>query len=706
MSDQLADDPNTLSALVEEAEQSDDPQAPGALDDDTGPDMDHAGLLKHWIGCTNVADELDDTNLGQIGQRVYIEYEIDLMTTADYRAKYAKWMEVAMQVTKEKTYPWPKASNVIYPLMTTSALQFAARAYPAVIKNRDVVRGTVVGQDQSEDKKRRAERIGDHMSWQLLDQMPEWESDTDMLLHVLPIVGCMFRKTYFDPDEGRNVSELVPADRLIINYKAKSMERVPRKTEEIELYPIEVEERILAGIFLPHDYGRASLDTSDNDAPIEFLEQHRRLDLDGDGYAEPWVVTICKQTQQVARIVAAFDLDGVKFSAVDHTIRRIEPVPYYTRYSFLPAPDGSIYSLGFGHYLFPLNEAINTTLNLMLDAGHLQNTGGGFIGKGLSMNAGAVRFQPGEYKSVNVTGATIRDSVFPLPFQGPNPVLFELLGFLVAAGKEVASVKDVMLGENMPANMPATTILALIEQGMQVFSAIYKRVHRSLKSEFAKLYRLNRLYLDYENEYAVGDEWRTITSADYQKNTGVEPVSDPKMVSDMQRLGKAQFLLQFRSDPHCNPIEILERVFDAAWIDAPEKIINQKPMPDPKLALSMAEMAQRKMHEEAQLQIRQSRDKASEVKDLAQAVLYLAQAEKAANDQHLGWISQQLDFMRLKLDQLNGPGADVDGILSGADGNAAPANGGLPGMAPPPGNQGNVPLPGGLPGAAPAGMPG
>jgi len=51
-------------------------------------------------------------------------------------------------------------------------------------------------------------------------------------------------------------------------------------------------------------------------------------------------------------------------------------------YGFIPNPESSVYDLGFGHLLFPINEAINSTLNQLFDAGHLANAGGGFIGSG------------------------------------------------------------------------------------------------------------------------------------------------------------------------------------------------------------------------------------------------------------------------------------------------------------------------------------
>jgi chaperonin GroES len=76
-------------------------------------------------------------------------------------------------------------------------------------------------------KRARADRIAEHMSYQLLEEMTEWQDETDRLLLILPIVGCAFRKSYFDSAERRPFSILTQAKDLVVNYWAKSMETRP-----------------------------------------------------------------------------------------------------------------------------------------------------------------------------------------------------------------------------------------------------------------------------------------------------------------------------------------------------------------------------------------------------------------------------------------------------------------------------------------------
>jgi chaperonin GroES len=656
-----------------------------------GPDQEQIGKLKKWIDAVNIADDLDDTLLLTIGARVVEEYKIDDTSRADWKTKTQEAMDLAMQVAKEKSFPWPKAANIIYPLVTTAATQFAARAYPAIVNGRQIVKGVVVGQDKGTPqigqdgtpvmqmtpqgpqpvwqvppgaKRVKADQIGDHMSWQLLDEQPEWEPETDQLLHLLPIVGCVFRKSYFDPTKGRNVSVMVSPMKFVVNYNAKSLEVAARSTEEIQYYPREIEEMQRAGTFKAPKtpYGEAEGAEGDRDKPHEFLEQHRYWDLDEDGYPEPYIVTVHKSSQQVARIVARYDADGIHFNSRTHKIAKIDAVYYYTKYDFIPNPDGGIYSVGFGQLLRPINEGINTVLNQMLDAATLQNAGGGFIGKGLSMNAGAIRFQMGEYKSVNVPGGTLRENIVPMDFKGPSPVLFELLGFLVEAGKEIAAVKDVLTGDQKASNVPATTTLALIEQGLKVFTAIYKRVHRALKSELNKLYRLNRVYGQQEMQFEAGGEWQSVLKQDYVTGSGVQPYSDPSMVSDMQKMARTQFLLGFLQTPFVQPLKILERAFDAADIENPSELLNEQPAPNPEIAAKGMELEIKHQEVTQQGKLKD----AQAVAAYAAAINSLAQADKAVGDQHIAWLDKVLKAHEIEVDAAMAP-------TKGADGSSGPS---------------------------------
>lgn len=713
-----------------------------------GPDAEGVDLLLKWVDDPNIARYIDQSTLDEIGTLVVREFNIDEESRHEWKEQAEQALDFVMQKQEPKEYPWPGSSNILFPLMTSAAFQFSARAYPALIPDRNVVKGVVIGDDDGQlatqtgentgapvmtpdsqpvyisqpgEKQDRADRVGQHMSWQVLEEMPEWEPETDVLLVQLAVAGGQVRKTYRDDVAGRNCSRRVDIFNIVWNDKAPSFEAAPRHTEIMEIYPSTIEEYERDDeYFLPIVYGYETnvdgVDPSDSEAPHRFLEQHRRYDLDGDGYAEPLAITVHEATQKVVRIVARYDEDGIKLNKAGD-VRKIEPIDSYTLYPFLPNPRGGSTPVGFSHLLRPINEAINTTINQMFDAEHLKIAGGGFIGTSLSVPAGPTRFQIGEYKPVNNKGQSIRDSVYALEFPGASPTLFQMLGFLVQAGKEISSIQDVLTGDAAHANTPPTTMLALIEQGLTLYTAIFKRVWRSMASEFEKLYRLNRKYIAEPQNFSVGDLQCQIEPDDYRLGGGVVPAADPKMVTNMQRLSRAMIGMQFKDDPYVDQVEIRRRLFEAASMENISKILLEQPAN----ADAMAAQAQSQMAlEQAELGEKRS----TETRNMAQAMLFVAQARSTAAGPELEWLEKQLTIMRLHIEALNTTvkAADVDVKMHGHtvrmhevqqkaretaheqpivpfanDPGLAPQGGGLPVMEAPPGDGGLPPVPPGPP---------
>lgn len=553
------------------------------------------------LSADNLVEVLPETEVTAIGQRCLREFEQDLLSRnseddpQSWEQRYDKYLDIAMQVRKAKTFPWPGAANIKFPALTTGAIQFQARSYPVIVDGANLVKGRVLGPDPDGMKRERADRVGRHMTWQLLYDMPGWEDATDRMLLMLPIVGCVFRKTFHDDVQNRNVSKLVTAKDFVINYWSESIEAAPRFTHILRYYPYEVEERIRSGLWadigrLPD--GRDARDDSDT-APIEFLEQNCRMDLDEDGYPEPYVVTLVRESGKVARIVPCFDPDGVTIDQDNGAkVVRIECKQYFTKYGFIPSPDGAFYDIGFGSLLDDITAGIDTTLNQLLDAGALQNAQGGWVGSGVNMRSGDMRFRLGEWKRVDVTGGDLRSNIVPLQLPGPSAVLFNLLNLLIEQAKAITSVQDILSGAGVGATTPATTVLAQIEQATKVMTAIFKRIHRSFGQELRILFGLNRDYLDEQAYFALSDMPGEVGRADYQDDdVDVVPVSDPTMVNDAQRAMRAQALLAFNGDPLVNQIEIRQRFFEGTGQPDIKKLMTvpqpPPPAPDPKTMLEI-----------------------------------------------------------------------------------------------------------------------
>ena len=556
-------------------------------------------------------------------------------------------MALAKQTVEPKSYPWPKASNVKYPLLSTAAMQFAARAYPSLIpSDGKVVKARVVGKDPTGEKLIKAERISTYMSWQLLTEMEGWEESMDKLLIMLPILGTVFKKTYWDSIKKQNCSEMIPPKDLVVNYWTKTLKDAERVSHILSMSPRKLKERQMAKLYLDIDLGTAPQPVDaknapqiDDTTPYTIIEQHTYLDLDDDGYAEPYIVTFHKESKKVLRISARYD-DTSMVMANDGSLIKIEPVEYFTKFGFIPNPDGGFYDIGFGILLGPLNESVNTLINQLVDAGTLNNLQGGFIGKGLRLRMGETKFTPGEWKPVNATGDDLKKQIVPLPSKEPSNVLFQLMESLITSGKELASVAEIFVGKMPGQNTPATTTMASIEQGMKVFTAVYKRLYRSLQEEFKKIYRLNGNYLNPNQYTEVLDA--EINPEDFDLSTyDVAPGADPTGLSQTERLMKAQGLMELLPSGILDPVKVVMRVLQAQEQPNWEELVKpeiaqsgQMPAPPPDPKLQEMQMKGQLEQQKAQMQGAQLQQKMElEARD-AQTKLAMKAQEHALDMQH------------------------------------------------------------------------
>ena len=603
----------------------------------------------------NLAKYLSDEDLAKIGERVCREAQIDEDSCAEWRERTDPAMDLAMQIWEQKNYPFQNAANIKLPILTQAAIQFQARAYPNIVSGQRVVKCRIVGRDAIQTpqgewipgaKTKIAERVSKHMSWQLLEEMEEWTEDLDKSLTALPIVGEDWMKTYFDPVLGRNVSCRKASSNIIINYHSKSTIAPNRITEKLYLYPNEIEEKKRSGYYLDEEI---HIDDGDDEDRLHlFYEQHRLLDIDDDGYKEPYIVTVHEKSRKVVRVYPRFEPDGVE--RVGDRISRIVPEHYYTQRVFFQSPDGGSRGMGFGNLLRPLAEAANTLVNQILDSGSIYNNGGGFLGKGSLPNrgkghGGEMSFSLNEWKVVNMTGDDLKKAIVPLPAREPSMVLFQLLGYIVDASAKISSVSDVMLGESPGANVPAASTLGLIEQGLKVFSGIYLRIHRALKAEYKKLYRLNSIYLPPMQYFRVLDEENVIHQKDYNiTDFDVLPVSNPNEVSDTQKMLKAQALMEVIGAGF-NQQEIRRRWLDAMGFEdienllLPDEVLSQPP---PELELEQRKVAL----EEGKFQWKMVTDRSKMLKEQAMASKAFAEADEASD-------RVQLDFIKMQMEALN-----------------------------------------------------
>jgi hypothetical protein len=339
-------------------------------------------------------------------------------------------------------------------------------------------------------------------------------------------------------------------------------------------------------------------------------------DMAGLRAVEAQISQMKAQLDTIAQQIGTLDEQMMGLKQSDESephVLSITPLEHYTKYGFIPSPDGGFYDLGLGALLGPVNDSVNTLINQLIDSGTLQNGSQGFIGKGARIKGGELRFRPFEWKTATVAGGVLKDSFVPLPINPPSPVLFQLLSLLITYGEKISSVNEAMSGNNPGQNTPAYNMQAMLEQGLQVFNGIFKRLYRSYRKELRKLFVLNRLYLHPIEYFETLDGRWTALQNDYASDEkDVVPAADPNAFSNMQNVTKAQFLAaRAASVPGYKTSAVERRLLEAMDIPDPQEVFPLdeqgepviQPPPNPEFQIQAAEEQRRTLESQSRMEI-------------------------------------------------------------------------------------------------------
>lgn len=635
-----------------------------------------------------------------LGAMVVRDAEEDDTSRSDWKTRHKEVTDILRmkRVAKDgrDAFPFEGASNVIYPLLPDACLSFANRAMSAVFGDDDLVSCVVNGEDVDGSKAERADRVAHHLSWQLLEEMPEWEADTRRLLHLIPAEGCVFRKVWWSLAENRPISCLVRAEDLIVNNNISSLRTSPRTTLRHMMWPHEIEENVRAGLFNDVEYGLKP----DLIEEQEFYDQMRRMDLDGDGYAEPYTVTVHVKSGEVARVRACFGTRLVQNIGGDlmvagqggmepavarpgdvivrgGRVERIIPLQYYVKYGLIPALDGTFYDWGFGHLIGDLSESVSALLRQSIDAGILRNAGGGLLSREFKGRQEDIAVAPGVFRQVDVSAEALAKGVLPNPNPDPSVVVLQLMEVLVEASQRMTSQTDVAQGD-IAAQMAPTTMMGLTDQALTGFKGIFKGIWQSLTDDIRMVADLNRLYMEEGRYFRFQDEQRKIILGDYADDMAIRPSADPDTFSPMQRMSRAQMLLGMVGTPGLDAKELLDEAFRLMRFGSVERFLAE-PQPDPN-AQQIAMMLQLQIMEARakieKMMAETGKVRAETLKTGADAVKTVAEAEAEEVNRPFESYLRDLDALKSEA-ELIGKRADARERVQRME-----ATGGNPRMAP------------------------
>ena len=501
----------------------------------------------------NLAEYMDDNKISSMASDLARDIENDKASRKDWEKSYTEGLKLLGLQMEERTEPWNGACGVFHPMITEAVVRFQAETITETFPARGPVKAKIIGKVTLENKEIAA-NIEEDMNHELTDVMKEFRPEHERMLWSLPATGSAFKKVYFDPGLGRQVSLFVPAEDMLLPYGATDMDTCYRVTHVMRKTKNEIVKLQAAGFYRDIELGEPSRAQTDiqkakdketgfsdlNDERFTLYECHADLDLEGfedededgepTGILLPYVVTMIKGTNDVLSIRRNWKEDD------DLKLKR----QHFVHYQYIPG--FGAYGFGLFHLIGGFAKSATSLMRQLVDAGTLSNLPGGLKSRGLRIKGDDTPIAPGEFRDVDVASGSIRDSILPLPYKEPSSVLYTLLQNIVDEGRRFAATADMNVSD-MSAQAPVGTTLALLERQLKVMTAVQARVHFALKQELRLLKDIIRDYTDpdytYEPEYGT----RKAKKEDYDL-VDVIPVSDPNAATMSQRVIQYQAVIQ------------------------------------------------------------------------------------------------------------------------------------------------------------------
>jgi len=516
----------------------------------------------------NLAEKMDEDELTLLASELIEEVEADINSRKDWADTYVKGLEVLGFKYEERTEPWDDACGVYSTVLAEAAIRFQAETMSETFPASGPVKTKIIGA-MDKEKEDAARRVQNDMNYKLTEEMIEYRSEHERMLYSLGLAGSSFKKVYFDPSIGRQVSIYISAEDVIVPYGASHIQSAERVTHVMRKTENEMAKLQAAGFYREVELGEPQSFFTDiekkkaeeggytltDDNRYTVYEIHADLVIDGvdeekgleTQLAKPYVVTVEVGTEKVLAIRRNWNPEDDLKLKENH----------FVHYVYIPG--FGFYGLGLIHIIGGYARAGTSLIRQLVDAGTLANLPGGLKSRGLRIKGDDTPIGPGEFKDVDIPSGAIKDNIMLLPYKEPSQVLAGLLQTITEEGRRLGAISDMNVSD-MSANAPVGTTLAILERTLKPMAAVMARVHFAMKMEFKLLKNIIRDYTPKEYEYDPDiDEERQTKQADYDM-VEVIPVSDPNATTMAQRIVQYQAAFQMaQSQPDIYDMPYLHR---------------------------------------------------------------------------------------------------------------------------------------------------
>ena len=177
----------------------------------------------------NLAEEMGESAIASMAGDLAEDIDNDRNSRKEWEKAYTEGLKLLGLQIEERTEPWNGACGVFHPMITEAVVRFQSEAITESFPAQGPVRTKIIGKETPE-KQQAARRVEADMNYELTDVMKEFRPEHERMLWSLPATGSAFKKVYYDPNLGRQVSMFVPAEDILLPYGTTDMDTCYRLT--------------------------------------------------------------------------------------------------------------------------------------------------------------------------------------------------------------------------------------------------------------------------------------------------------------------------------------------------------------------------------------------------------------------------------------------------------------------------------------------
>jgi hypothetical protein len=541
-----------------------------------------------------------------IAQQIVEAIEEDKNSRSEWAEALADGLKLLGTKKQKMTKPFPNASGVWDPMMAEATVRFWATFHGELLPAKGPVKSEIFG-TINEATTQASNRQRDWMNYYFTKGAKEYYPDMDQLGFWLPLAGSMFKKIYQCPIKMRPLAPFIMPEDVIVPYTATSIESTTRLTIVNHMNRRDIKLRQMRGLWKDVQLGQPSppqsgdtpvkdqTDRMQGITPSSVMTQWRgdeifdvyEVDLDLDltqfgefrgsgpnkmieGLPLPYKLIIEKETMQALALFRNWRQGDQSFEKKRNIVH----------YKFLPGV--GFYGFGYAHLLGSLATTGTALRRQIIDAITLSMFPGGLKAKGMKMDNNNQLIGPSEFREIDTGGQPINQALTLIPRPELSQIPILALQHNSESARQLASNVEIAIGEGRQ-DAPVGTTLALMEGANRLTSASLKLAHITLGEEFEIFADIfGRVLPEQPYPFPVQGGESAIMRADFEHSYLIRPVSDPTIVTNTQRIMRAQAIKQSAIEaPNIHDMrQVYRQLYIAMDMDDDEIDLMLPPPPD------------------------------------------------------------------------------------------------------------------------------